>query len=76
MYNKRKFILSVRISVENSDKIWRWVMDLTKEEKDRSADEYFARIDAITKENVLREMRLMMVLHCTKGGKFVSSKAN
>lgn len=51
-------------------------MDLTKEEKDRSADEYFARIDAITKENVLREMRLMMVLHCTKGGKFVSSKAN
>lgn len=51
-------------------------MDLTREEQDRLEDEYIARMEAVTKENALYDMRTMIALHCTKNGNFVSRKAN
>lgn len=45
---------------------------MTKEERERKAQEYVDRITAPTKENALRSMRLSQDLFLTKNGKFYS----
>lgn len=45
---------------------------MTKEEKERKAQEYVDKITAPTKENALRSMRLSQELFLTKNGKFYS----
>lgn len=49
---------------------------MTTEENKKLIEKYFERADKVTKENALKDMRLMINLHCTKNGKFVSRKAN
>ncbi|MBQ2909540.1 MAG: hypothetical protein IJE53_01900 [Bacilli bacterium] len=45
---------------------------MTKEERERKAQEYVDKITAPTKENALRSMRLSQDLFLTKNGKFYS----
>lgn len=45
---------------------------MTKEERERKAQEYVDRITASTKENALRSMRLSQEMFLTKNGKFYS----
>ena len=45
---------------------------MTKEERERKAQEYVDKITAPTKENALSSMRLSQALFLTKNGKFYS----
>lgn len=49
---------------------------MTREEKERKAQEYVDRITAVNMGNALHDMRMSQVLFLTKNGKFTSSIAD
>lgn len=49
---------------------------MTKEERERKAQEYVDKMLAVNKENALRDMRTSIDLFLTKDGKFYSTLAN